>query len=303
VFCTPSVWSGTSLEGAVRSRTPLMPTELAKLLRCVAVELPPGAHVLMLRDHPTVEIARLACAQKAFWIAWLVLRQTHPRYTAPERSTLESLYRLTRFVRAASLGDVAVLRAMVTAGVDERGEPLVTSATHVVPARRTARMQVPPPTPQVDVALLAAVTGGHTQAVELLIAAGATFDGEALRSAAGGGHVDVVYVLLNASEDPDELDVLLAACGSNHLSVVQFLLEHGVDMRAGKDAALREACAGGHADIAQFLIDRGADVHAEDDEAIKEAYANGHHHIVLLLAQHGANLPADADNARLLASG
>ena len=57
-------------------------------------------------------------------------------------------------------------------------------------------MQVPPPTPQVDVALLAAVSAGHTQAVELLLAAGANVDGEALRSASESGHVDVVRVLL-----------------------------------------------------------------------------------------------------------
>jgi Ankyrin repeats (3 copies)/Ankyrin repeat len=278
-----------------------MYTELAKLLRRVAVELPAGAHVVVLRNLPIVEIARLACAQKAFWTAWLVLRLTHPRYAAPEHGVLEALYRLTRFVRAASLGDVAVLRVMVAAGVDEQGEPL--GATPSVLTRRTAwTAQVSPPTPQVDLALLAAVSAGHTQAVELLISAGANVDGgdgEALRSAAENGHVEVVRVLLSASADPDALDVLLAACWSGHLSVVQFLLDHGVDMRAGQDAALREACARGHADIAKFLIDRGADVHAEGDEAMHEASANGHQHIVLLLTQH-ANVRVD-DNA--LASG
>jgi hypothetical protein len=277
-----------------------MYTKLAKLLRHIAVELPAEVHVVVLRDLPTVEIARLACVQKAFWNAWMVLRLTHPRYAAPERGVLEALYRLTRFVRAASLGDVAVLRVMMATGVNEQGEPLV-ARTPIF-----ARAWTAPPTRQVDLALLAAVSAGHTQAVELLIAAGADVDGgdgEALRAAAENGHVDVLRVLLRVSVDffdTASLDVLLAACGSGHLSVVQLLLDHGVELRTGRDAALREACARGHADIAQFLIDRGADVHAEGDEAMHEAAANGHQHIVVLLTQL-ANVRAGDDQA--LASG
>jgi ankyrin repeat protein len=289
--------------GALEENNPIMYTKFATLLRQIAVELPAGVHVVVLRDLPTVEIARLACAQKAFWNAWMALRLTHPRYAAPERGVLDALYRLTRFVRAASLGDVAVLRVMVATGVDEQGEPLVASTP--ILARPTAQTaQISPPTRQVDLALLAAVSAGHTQAVELLIAAGANVDGgdgEALRAAAENGHVDVVRVLLSAtSVDSNKLDVLLSACGSGHLSVVQLLLDHGFDMRAGNDAALREACARGHADIAQFLIERGADMHAEDDEAMHEASTNGHHHIVLLLTQL-ANVRVDDDKA--LASG
>ena len=156
-------------------------------------------------------------------------------------------------------------------------------------------MCVLPQPPQVDLALLAAVSAGHTQAVEQLIAAGANVDGgggAALRLASANGHPEVVRVLLNASADPDEFEVLLVACGRGRLSVVQALLEHGVDLRAARDAALREACARGHADIAQFLIDHGANVHADDDEAIQEASANGHAHIVQLLLQHGAVQPS-----------
>ena len=210
----------------------------------------------------------------------------------PPHSGVEALYRLSRFARTVALSDVVVLCVMVAAGVDENGKSsLAAPVARASPVRKTGLMRVPPQPPQVDLALLTAVSAGHTQAVELLIAAGANVDGgdgAALRSAAENGHPDVVRVLLNASADPDEMDVLLVACGCGRLSVVQVLLEHGVDLHAGHDAALREACACGHADIAQFLIDHGADVHAHDDEAIQEASANGHAHIVELLLQHGA---------------
>ena len=179
---------------------------------------------------------------------------------------------------------------MVAAGVDENGKSLLAAPVARAPVRKAALMRVPPQPHQMDVALLAAVSAGHTQAVELLIAAGANDggDGAALRSAAENGHPEVVRVLLNASADPDELDVMLVACGCGRLSIVQVLLEHGVDLHAADDAALREACACGHAEIAQLLIEHGANVRANDDEAIQEASANGHAHIVQLLLQHGA---------------
>ena len=210
-------------------------------------------------------------------------------------SGVKALYRLSRFVRAAALGDVAVLCTMVAAGVDENGKSLLAAPVARAPVRKAALMRVPPQPHQMDVALLAAVSAGHTQAVELLIAAGSNVDGgdgAALRSAAENGHPEVVRVLLNASADPDELDVMLVACGCGRLSIVQVLLEHGVDLHAADDAALREACACGHAEIAQLLIEHGANVRANDDEAIQEASANGHAHIVQLLLQHGAVLPS-----------
>jgi hypothetical protein len=210
-------------------------------------------------------------------------------------SSVEALYRLSCFVRAAA--HEAALCAVVAAGVDENGKSLlVAPVARASPVRKTGLMRVPPQPPQVDLALLAAVSAGHTQAVEQLIAAGANVDGgdgAALRSASANGHPEVVRVLLNASADPDEFEVLLVACGCGRLSVVQLLLERGVDLHAAHDAALREACACGHADIAHFLIDHGANVHAHDDEAIQEASANGHVHIVELLLQHGAVHPSE----------
>ena len=209
---------------------------------------------------------------------------------------MEALYRLSRFARTVALSDVVVLCAMVAAGVDENGKSLLAApVARTSPVQKTALMRVPLQPHQVDVALLAAVSAGHTQAVELLIAAGANVDGgdgATLRSASENGHPEVLRLLLDASADPDELEVLLVACGCGRLSVVQVLLEHGVDLRAAHDAALREACACGHADIAQLLIDHGANVRAYDNEAIQEASAKGHAHIVQLLLQHGAVQPS-----------
>ena len=208
-------------------------------------------------------------------------------------SGVEALCRLSCFVRAAA--HEAALCAMVAAGVDENGKSLLAApVARTSPVQNTALMRVPLQPHQVDVALLAAVSAGHTQAVELLIAAGANVDGgdgAALRTAAENGHPEVVRLLLDASADPDEFEVLLVACGCGRLSVVQLLLERGVDLHAAHDAALREACACGHADVAHFLIDHGANVRAYDDEAIQEASANGHAHIVELLLQHGAVHP------------
>jgi hypothetical protein len=46
--------------------------------------------------------------------------------------------------------------------------------------------------------------------------------------------------------------------------------------------------------VVQLLIQHGADVHAMDDEALRHASINNHTAVVQLLIQHGAALPPDA---------
>jgi hypothetical protein len=61
-------------------------------------------------------------------------------------------------VRAGFLGDAAVLQSMLTAGVDERGTPLLQARDKDY---RTA-----------DCALIFAAQNGHIQAVEMLFSCG-----------------------------------------------------------------------------------------------------------------------------------
>ena len=46
----------------------------------------------------------------------------------------------------------------------------------------------------------------------------------------------------------------------------------------------------GHTAVVKLLIQHGADVHARDNEAVRKASKNGHADVVQLLIKHGAVL-------------
>src|SRR3989338_1037632 len=57
---------------------------------------------------------------------------------------------------------------------------------------------------------------------------------------------------------------------------VQWLVEHGANVHAVDDEALRLAAKNGHVSVVQWLVEHGADVHARDDEALRCAASHGH---------------------------
>jgi len=111
----------------------------------------PDLVIVILRPLPGIELARLACVNKVFWVALLLLRNqnTGRRYAAPgdDQDAQEDLNDLDcRLVRASYLGDVAVLRAVVAAGVDERMEYLLMRLWTSRVGRRCPRRCVTLPT-------------------------------------------------------------------------------------------------------------------------------------------------------------
>jgi ankyrin repeat protein len=245
------------------------PNELALLLQRVVSTLPPETHPLVLRHLPTVELARLSCVHKALHVAWKSLQGQHDgeHYAPPSADDLQRFKDCSRLERAADLGDVAVIRSMVAAGVDEHGSPLLEAQDKY--KRRL-----------VDKALWRAAVGGHLPAVELLLGSGANVH----------------------AKDEDGFRALSLACRRGHADVVQLLIQHGADVHADHDGALRIASQLGHAAVVQLLIQHGANVHADDDYALQLASCNGHTAVVQLLLQHGANVHVDGDDALRWAS-
>ena len=266
-------------------------SELAKLLLKIVT------HVLVLRDLPVPELARLACVHKAYRVAWRCLREQNPgkRY-APPSAELVELVHYSRLGRASSFVDAAVINSMVSAGVDEHGTPLTAFGPYNL---RT-----------VDQALRRAVFYGHVDAVRLLIAAGADvnaaapiqFGGEqfgglsALSSASLFGHVDVVELLLQHVADVHFGDdwALRLACINGHVDVARLLIQKGGHVNAQNGAALQLASERGHTDVVQLLLQHGADVHAHDwtgREPVQRALEHGHTAVAQLLIRHGARMP------------
>ena len=223
--------------------SPSAPNALALLLRRVATTLPQEVLVLVLRDLPAVELARLASVHKAFCVALRSLREQHPgrRYAAPcSRDFGELEDYNSRLVRAGLFGDVAVIRSMMAAGVDEHGTPLLEARPlgHLIDDPIDERI--------VDEALWHTAVRGHLQAVELLLAAGANV------------HARFDFALF-------------AAAINGHADVVQLLLQHGADVHARGNEALWLASKDGHADVVQLLLQHGGVLPSDEDASADEA--------------------------------
>ena len=83
---------------------------------------------------------------------------------------------------------------------------------------------------------------------------------------------------------------LIVASRNGRLDVVRLLLDHGANVHANDDQALRFAAYNGHLNVVRLLLDRGANIHARDDNALRSADDHCHQDIVRLLLSRGANI-------------
>ncbi|KAI4729362.1 hypothetical protein E4T49_02893 [Aureobasidium sp. EXF-10728] len=166
------------------------------------------------------------------------------------------------------------------------------------------------PQKTIDCALTRAAEFGHKDVVQLLLDHGAyidavetwgVIDGSALFLAVGGGHEDVVRLLIardvdiNFSNNRGRMTALCQAVTNKHTEVVKILLARGAntettsDFGAGVENALTAAVHDGLSDITELLIAHGADVNARpgDWSPLQIASSFGNMDIVrmLVLAQ------------------
>ena len=260
-------------------------------LERLATQVPLEVLTSVLRDLPSVELARLSCVHKSFWSALKSLRPAHPgpRYAAPtaeEVTLVKSWHRLTR---AGFHGDVAVIKASTAGGM------------HIYASDAGGRVIVS--------ALARAAQRGHVQAAELLMRSGADVNarsGEALRSASEHGQMAVVQLLLQRGADLYDCGgkSLLRASENGHTAVVELLLRRGMSAGVSEDAVeggkdtvctpLDLACKHGHVDVMRLLIQHEVDMQADGDDApsryaLNFAVTYGRSQVVALLLQHGAS--------------
>lgn len=168
-------------------------------------------------------------------------------------------------------------------------------------------------------ALRSAAWGGHSEAVRLLLDAGADVDGcdsdgrTALRAAAWGGHEEIVLTLLDYRAQVDKADSkgrtpLIAAAYMGHHEAVEILLDHNaeVDLADGDGrtalsvAALCVPTAAGvkgYGEVASLLLERGADPGHRDHDGMTPlllAAYEGHDDVVELLLEAGADVDETA---------
>ncbi|KAM9804709.1 uncharacterized protein ankrd50l [Neosynchiropus ocellatus] len=168
-------------------------------------------------------------------------------------------------------------------------------------------------------ALRSAAWGGHSEAVKLLLDAGADVDGcdgdgrTALRAAAWGGHEETVRTLLRYGAQVDKADIkgctpLIAAAYMGHHEAVEVLLDHNADVNLadgdGRSAlSVAALCVPtaegvkGYSEVASLLLERGADPCHRDHDGMTPlllAAYEGHYEIVELLLEAGADVDETA---------
>nr|XP_046916564.1 LOW QUALITY PROTEIN: poly [ADP-ribose] polymerase tankyrase-2-like [Dermatophagoides farinae] len=125
-----------------------------------------------------------------------------------------------------------------------------------------------------------------------------------LLEASRQGELDLVRTILSKyphlvncrDVDGRQSTPLHFAAGYNRIDVVEYLLEHGADVRAkdkGGLVPLHNACSYGHFEVAELLLKKGANVNATDlwkYTALHEASSKGKIDIVKLLLRHGADV-------------
>ncbi|KAG8000913.1 Ankyrin repeat domain-containing protein 50 [Nibea albiflora] len=211
----------------------------------------------------------------------------------------------TPLTLASRQGHVKVLTALLEWAKNQEPETAVQMMEHVDNEGWTA--------------LRSAAWGGHSEAVRLLLDAGADVDGcdgegrTALRAAAWGGHDEIVLTLLDYGAQVDKADSkgrtpLIAAAYMGHQEAVEILLDHSakVDIADGDGrtalsvAALCVPTAAGvkgYGEVASLLLERGADPGHRDHDGMTPlllAAYEGHDDVVELLLEAGADVDETA---------
>lgn len=155
-----------------------------------------------------------------------------------------------------------------------------------------------------DRALAAAARGGHAHLVDLLMSLGASDCGQALAaaargnqieiidkilecphlhpssygdamiSAARGGHLPIFRAMQQLAANPDYRGALAAAARGGNLEIVRSVLRHILDVEAVNEALIA-AAAGGHLEVVELMLQNGAyDYYAAMDAAASKGHAN-----------------------------
>ncbi len=120
-------------------------------------------------------------------------------------------------------------------------------------------------------------------------------DGEALLLAIQGDHLDLMRFLvehgieINAHYMPS---ILNSATMMGRLDIVQYLVEHGADVHVNGDAPVSNAAAQNRMDMVQYLLLHGANIRDQPyhSSAIVKASQNGHLDMVKYLIEHGGKI-------------
>jgi ankyrin repeat protein len=137
---------------------------------------------------------------------------------------------------------------------------------------------------------------GNTDAVELLLGAGARVSLVAVSHAVDSGNMSLLELLLPSTRDSIKATVFLKAAASGHTTAMQILLDAGAEVPASAlTQPLMSALQNGHEQAVRMLVDMGAqfeDVDSSGITVLMKACQGGILSVVTSLIAQGADINA-----------
>ncbi len=131
---------------------------------------------------------------------------------------------------------------------------------------------------------------------------------DCLEAACKNGHLRVVMFFIKHITRVgyyfEVEDLLAVACENNHFDIIKYLvIEEGADVNYAcvTETPLVVACQRGCLDLVIFLVEHGADIHARRERALRMASQKNHLSVFKFLLRKGANLRANRNKASIVA--
>lgn len=119
-------------------------------------------------------------------------------------------------------------------------------------------------------------------------------NGAFLEKAASTNRFEIVKLLLEKGANLS-YPALYQAAGRGYINIVQLFIDHGIDITAENNKALRTAVVNNKLNSVKLLLENGADIHVNNERCLKESVERGYTEIVKLLLSYGAD-PTINDN-------
>lgn len=147
-----------------------------------------------------------------------------------------------------------------------------------------------------DIMLSEMASKGNVLGVKYFIQNGGDINysnGYNLELALTNNHIEVVNYLLEKGMDINM--ALLASVNSRNLEMVKKLHQSGADIQYNKNNPLQNAIFRGSLEIVKYLVENGVDINSNDGAALRVAARTGKLDIVKYLVEKGANIHVDND--------
>lgn len=177
--------------------------------------------------------------------------------------------------------------------------------------------------PITELSLARSSYNGHLSTLKYLVKSGGIPTTQVILMGINGRHDDIIYYLLETSDDYDYNELLCVAsfqgnlqlvkyliekknvdisyndytamciaADNNQIDVIKYFLECGANIEADNYYMLRTACNEGYFDLVKYLIELGSDIHILNDYPLLCSAYKNHYTIARYLLERGANINA-----------